>query len=69
MSKIKIGDTYTYKYQRTEKQFKVGQRVRVGEELAFVVESTNTLQATGKVINTYGHTRKRHRPVGVKLAT
>lgn len=55
MSKIKIGDTYTYKYQRTEKQFKVGQRVRVGEELAFVVESTNTLQATGKVINTYGH--------------
>lgn len=56
---MKIGETFTYKYQRTEKQFKVGQRVRV-DNLAFVVEETNTLEASGKVINTYGHKRKRH---------
>lgn len=57
---MKIGETFTYKYQRTEKQFKVGQRVTV-DNLAFVVEETNTLEASGKVINTYGHKRKRHR--------
>lgn len=54
----KIGDTYIHKYQRTEKQFKLGQRVQL-ETLAFVVEATNVLEASGKVINTYGHKRVR----------
>lgn len=56
---MKIGDTYTYKYKKAESEFKVGQRVRL-EDLAFVVEETNTLKASGKVTNTYNHKRKRH---------
>lgn len=56
-----LGDTFTYKYQRTEKQFKLGQRVQL-ETLAFVVEATNVLEASGKVINTYGHKRTRKKP-------
>lgn len=58
MGSYKVGEPFTYKYQRTEKQFKIGQRVQL-ETLAFVVEATNVLEASGKVINTYGHKRVR----------
>lgn len=57
MASIKIGDTYRYEYKRTEKQYRVGQYVKV-ENLQFVVEETDELAATGKVINTYGHKRR-----------
>lgn len=64
----KIGQIHTAKYVGKSPQYQLGQRVDIFDDethikvAAFVVERTNELEASGKIINTYGHKRRNQKP-------
>lgn len=68
----KVGEPFIAKYDNpplvATRQYKVGQRVDIidvttkARLAVFVVEETNENEASGKIVNTYGHKRRNQKP-------